>query len=257
MLKTVNPWAAAILISIFVVLGSFAIYDKYIAKHTGSAVYDNLSPGPVINAKAEIIIEGPNEIGVGQLARLDVSKSVGKTFKWKTLPPTQNFEVFDDGRKAVFSSGTAGEYTFIVACANDNDVDVKTYIIKVGDSGVTPGPTPLPINPATGMMGKVVELTKLVNAPNKKAESAKLAASFTDVATQITAGQLTTAEQIIEAQKIANRAAVGNSLTAWVPFLEALQKEMKTQAESGLLVTPEQHAALWTQIAAGLNLVAK
>jgi hypothetical protein len=68
---------------------------------------------------------------------------------------------------------------------------------------------------------------------------------------------LTTAEQIIEAQKVANRASLGNNVTAWVPFLEALQKEMKNQAESGLLVTPEQHSIMWTQIAAGLNLVSK
>jgi hypothetical protein len=32
---------------------------------------------------------------------------------------------------------------------------------------------------------------------------------------------------------------------------------MKTQAEAGLLVTPEQHATLWRQIAEGLALVAK
>ncbi len=257
MLKNVNPWVTATMFAILTLAGSFTVYDRYIAHRVNPSAYDNLSPGPVVNAKADIVIEGPNEIAVGQLARLDVTKSVGKTFKWKTLPPTANFEVYDDGRKAVFSSGTAGEYTFIVACANDNDVDVKTYIIKVGEGGITPGPQPGPVNPATGMVGKVIELTKLVNSPNKKAEAAKLATGFVSVAKQITDSQLTTADQIIEAQKIANRTAVGNSLTAWVPFLEALQKEMKSQAESGLLVTTEQHATLWMQIADGLNLVAK
>jgi hypothetical protein len=144
-----------------------------------------------------------------------------------------------------------------VACANDNDVDVKTFTIKVGEGGVVPGPGPGPVNPATGMAGKVVELTRLVNSPNKKAEAAKLAEGFTGVVKQIQEGQLTTADQIIEAQKMANRTAVGNNLALWVPFLEGLQKEMKTQAESGLLVTSEQHASLWKQIADGLNLVAK
>ncbi len=259
MLKNVNPWIAAAMLAILVLAGSFTVYDRYVVHRANPSAYDNLSPGPVVNAKADVVIEGPAEIKIGQLARLDVSKSAGKTFKWKILPATTDFEVYDDGRRAVFSSGSSGDFTFIVACANDNDVDVKTYVVKVGEGGVTPGPGPGPgpVNPATGMTGKVVELTRLVNSPNKKAEASKLSAGFTSVVKQITDGQLTTADQIIEAQKIANRTAVGNSLALWVPFLEALQKEMKAQAESGLLVTPEQHAALWKQIADGLNLVAK
>jgi len=257
MLKNVNPWVAAIMLAMLVLAGSFTVYDKFVAPRANPSAYDNLAPGPIVNAKADVVIEGPNTINVGQLARLDVSKSAGKTFKWKVLPAATDFEIYDDGRRAVFSSGTPGEYTFIVACANDNDVDVKTYVVKVGEGGIIPGPQPGPVNPATGLAGKVVELTKLVNSPNKKTEAAKLAAGFTGVAQQIQDGSLTTADQIIEAQKLANRTAMGNNLAVWVPFLEALQKEMKTQAEAGLLVTPEQHATLWKQISAGLTLVAK
>ncbi len=257
MLKNVNPWITAIVLAVLVLAGSFTVYDRYVVHRPNPSAYDNLAPGPVVNAKADVVIEGPTAIKIGQLARLDVAKSAGKTFKWKVLPATTDFEVYDDGRRAVFSSGVAGEYTFIVACANDNDVDVKTYVVKVGEGGVVPGPVPGPVNPATGMVGKVAELTRLVNSPNKKAEAAKLAEGFNGVIKQIQDGQLSTVDQIIEAQKIANRTAVGNSLSLWVPFLEALQKEMKSQAESGLLVTPEQHAALWKQIAEGLNLVAK
>jgi hypothetical protein len=257
MLKNVNPWITAVVLAVLVLAGSFTVYDRYVVHRANPSAYDNLAPGPVVNAKADVVIEGPNAIKIGQLARLDVSKSAGKTFKWKVLPTTTDFEVYDDGRRAVFSSGLPGDFTFIVACANDNDVDVKTYVVKVGEGGDVTPPGPGPVNPATGMAGKVVELTRLVNSPNKKAEAGKLAAGFTEVVKQIQDGQLTNADQIIEAQKLANRAAVGNSLALWVPFLEALQKEMKNQAESGLLVTPEQHAVLWKQIADGLNLVAK
>jgi len=254
-MKNVSPWVSATVLAVILAFSGFTVYEKFVSHRANPSAYDNLTPGPVVNAKAEVVIEGPTEIKIGQLARFDVTKSAGKTFKWKVLPPTTNFEVYDDGRRAVFSSTTAGDFTFIVACANDNDVDVKTHIVKVGDGGETP--TPGPVNPATGIAGKVVELSKLVNSPNKKAESAKLAASFTGIAKQITDGQLTTAEQIIEAQATANRAALGNSLTTWVPFLTSLQKEMKTQAEAGLLVTAEQHSALWVQIATGLTIVAK
>jgi hypothetical protein len=257
MLKTVNPWLAGLLLVCVILAGGFIVYDKGFTHRVNIDAYNNLVPGPVVNAKADIVIEGPTEIKVGQLARFDVTKSSGKTFKWKVLPATFDFEVYDDGRRAVFSSGVSGEYVFIIACANDNDVDVKTFVVKVGGESVIPAPQPSPVNPTTGMAGKTVEFTKAVNSPNKKSEAAKLAEGFTDVAKQIQDGKLISADQIIEAQKLANRAALGNNLAAWVPFLEALQKEMKTQAESGLLVTPTQHAELWSQIISGLNIVAK
>jgi len=248
--------AAILLVAIagLSVVGLLA-WDNYGPK---TPVNYNITPGPVVNAKAEIIIEGPKEVAVGQLARLDVTKSAGGTFKWKVLPEGVDFEVYDDGRKVIFSSGTPGDYVFIVACANDNDVDVKVLTIRVGEgSPVTPPGPPNPPAPSAGLSGKVVDWANLVTSPNKKAEAQKLAESFTKVRQDIVNGQLATAEQIIVATKDSNRAALGNSLALWVPFLEKLQKEMQLQAEAGVLVTPEQHAKVWGEIAAGLLTVSK
>jgi hypothetical protein len=233
----------------------FLAWDKLAASRPVN--YD-ISPGPVVNAKAEIVIEGPKEVAVGHLARLDVTKSAGKTFKWRILPEGVDFEVYDDGRKVVFSSGTPGEYTFIVACANDNDVDVKVLTIRVGE-GVAPNPPspPNPPAPSAGLQGKVVEWAGLVTSPNKKAEAKKLAESFANVQVAIADGRLSTADEIIAATKDANREALGNSLAVWVPFLEKLQKEMQAQAEAGLLVTLEQHAKIWSEISAGLFIVSR
>lgn len=219
----------------------------------------NISPGPVVNAKADIVIEGPKSVKIGQLARLDVTKSSGKTYKWKAIPEGLDFEVYDDGRKVVFSSGAAGEYTFIVACANDNDVDVKVHVIVVGDGGTPPTPPgpPNPPAPASGLSGKVIEWCNLVNSPNKKAEAAKLAESFVTVQDDIRSGKLDSAEAIIEATKEANRTALGNSLALWVPCLEKLQQEMQKMAEDGTMVTTIQHATVWGEIADGLATVAK
>lgn len=231
------------------------VWDKYGPKKVLN--YD-LTPGVVVNSKADIIIEGPTEVKVGQLARLTVEKSAGNTFKWQVLPEGTDFEVYDDGRKVVFSSGIEGVYTFIVACANNNDVDIKVLTLRVGASVDVPVPNPdIPPNPASGLKGKVMSWTSLVNSPNKKAESAKLATSFLNVQVDIQSGKLTTIEEIIGATKVSNQAALGNSLVLWVPFLEQLQKEMQMQAESGLLVTPEQHARVWGEIAAGLTTISK
>jgi hypothetical protein len=138
-------------------------------------------------------------------------------------------------------------------------MDLKYIVIKVtGD--VTPppgpGPGPLPPNPG-GFVGKVMEFTVPVSSANKKIEAAAIAAGFDSTVAQIKAGTLTNADQIIAAQKTANQNALGANMSAWIPFFTALQGEMKAQAQSGLLVTSDQHATLWAQISEGLKLVAK
>jgi hypothetical protein len=211
------------------------------------------------STKAEIIIEGSQKVKIGQLARLAVTKSAGKTFKWVVIPEGVDFEVYNNGQNVIFSSGTPGSFTFVVACANGNEVDIKVVVIIVGEGEVVN-----PINPVTpvpplpaGLTGKVTEWTNLVISPAKKAEAAKLSASFAAVQAEIQSGKWTTAEEIIAATKAANQSALGASLAAWVPCLEKLQTEMRTQAESGLLVTPEQHAKMWGEIAAGLAAASK
>jgi hypothetical protein len=244
-----------IIIFLVVVLG-LSVLGRY--------VWDNYVPGLLPNynitgsTKAEIIVEGSQKVKVGQLARLAVTKSAGKSFKWVVIPEGVDFEVYNNGQNVIFSSGVPGSFTFVVACANGNEVDVKIVVIVVGEGEVVNPVDPVPpILPANTVPAKVIEWARLVTSPTKKAEAAKLSASFASVQAEIQSGKLTTAEEIIAATKTANQGALGASLTAWIPCLEKLQAEMKTQAEAGLLVTPEQHAKLWGEIAAGLAFVSK
>jgi hypothetical protein len=243
MVDKVKTWVMVGMLVSGLAATCFLAVDKYWLKPVSPDSYV-ITPDAVVNAKAEVIIEGPAEITIGQLARLTVEKSAGKTFKWQVLPAAaaENLQIYDDGRRAVFSSPSTGEVIFIVACSNEGDVDVKTYALKITNGVVVPPNTPdTPVNPATGVVGRVYDWAKSVNA----------------IASQIDSGQLTTADDIAAATKVGNRTALGNSLQAWVPFLEKLQKEMRTQSEAGLLVTPPQHSLLWRQIAEGLMNIAK
>ena len=255
---------AMILVLPIAIIGSYKLAKSQIPTAAPSS-YDNLvdnnQPKPVAtdplnpNSKAEVIIDAPKEAKVGQLVRFDLTKSSGTMFMWKVLPSTTNFEVYEGGRKAVFSTDVAGDYTFIIAVALNGSVDVKTHTIKVGNGAapVVVPPTPLPI-PTSTLAAKVTSWADAVASSTKKSEAVKLADSFLTVANLIKApGGLSTPEEIIAKTAATNRTALGAQISAWVPFLTNLQAEMKTRSETGLLVTAEQHAAMWIEISIALR----
>lgn len=247
------------------IMGSYRFAKTQMAKpkpNTYDTLVDNqpqpVTPDPLNpNSKAEVLIDAPITAKCGQLVRFDLSKSSGSMFAWKVIPTSTNFEVYESGRKAVFSAEASGDYTFIVAAALNGTVDVKTHTVKVGT--VTPPPTPPqpppppPVTPTSTVAAKITAWADAVTTPTKKAESLKLATSFDTVSAMIVAKSLTTPEDIIAKTAELNRSAMGTSLPAWVPFLTNLQTEMKTRAEAGTLTTVEQHSQLWREIANALK----
>jgi hypothetical protein len=246
------------------VIGAFSLGKNKIPQPKPSA-YDTLvdqptqvAPDPLNpQSKAEVIIDAPIEAKVGQMVRFDVSKSSGSMYKWKVIPSTTNFETYENGRKACFSSETPGEYTFVVACALNGSVDVKTHTLKItGDTPVPPIPTPTPPpSPTSTLNAKIKSWMTEVNSPTKKVEALKLSAGFSDIATKIDAGTLTTPEDIIAKLADSDRTILGTQLSAWVPFLTNLQNEMKNRSAAGVLTTPAQHSDLLKEIAQGLKEV--
>jgi len=205
------------------------------------------------DGKAQIVIDAPSTGVVGELIRLDVTASTAMSFKWLLVPAVIDFQVYDGGKKAVFSARTAGSYMFIVACASDGSVDVATHIIIIeGGPVIIPVPGP---EPHTGLADRITEWC--VNANVNRGEARDLASSFRSIASTIAAGVNTTPEQIVEATGEANRAALGESLDSWMPVLKKIQVELKKEAEAGNLQTASQHQVMWTAIAEGLEAYAK
>ena len=254
-------WSIVALIALG--LGGSAVAWNSVTNYRLDEAYDNIVPTEVvvIDGKADIVVEGPSEVKVGKMARLDVSKSSAKTIKWRVMPETEDFEVYADGRKAVFCASEPGVYTFIVAGAMGDDVDVEVFVVKVvtvtnggggGGNGGGGGGGGTP----TGFVAQVLDWTNLVASPNKAAEAGALADSFAAIKAQVVAGTLKNASEISTATRDANRAALKDSLVKWLPFLEKLQAELKSQALAGTLVTPADHARVWQQVVEGLRLAA-
>lgn len=194
--------------------------------------------GPSENV-AKIVLTTPPAAKVGELVRLDASKSNAASYKW--LAPTGDFEVIDGGCKAVFSAREPGTYTFTLAVALDGTVDVVTFQIKV-EGPLQP--------PQTDNLGEWVTYWKAsMDLPKDKVEA--LAISFDRVALQMTT--LAKPEVIIQETAKANREALGADLDKFVPLLQKIQTALQKMAQSGQLTTPEQHAVVWQDIARGLR----
>ncbi len=225
-------------------------------RHLTAADDDDADPVETEKNVAKIIIKASSEAEIGQLVRLDVSASKAESFRWLLVPNSADFEVYADGKRAVFSAREAGEYMFIVACAYKGTVSVSTHTIRVGNPTPRPGDYPIVERPSTGaaISGWVPYWCSLTGRPEK--ETRVLAESFEGIASTISAGVNTTPQEISEATGNANRQSLGDSIEAWKPFLLSLQNEFKNRATAGTLVSAEQHAEMWREVAKGLRAYA-
>jgi len=196
---------------------------------------------PVQQETAAIVINAPTKGRVGELIRFDLTKSVADSVKWIVQPATPDFETYEDGRRAVFSARTPGDYVFFISVAKGGTVDSLIHTVRIE------GPPP---KPETQSLADWIPYW-LYPMQLNTSEAEILAASFEDTAARITA--LSTPKGIIEATAEANRAAMGKSLSKWKPLLKKIQAALANRAKAGTLTTPDQHKEAWLEIARGLR----
>jgi hypothetical protein len=201
-------------------------------------------PAPKVapTGEAKIVLEAPSTARVGELVRFDVTASVADSFEWLVVPPSQDFEVYAEGRKAVFSARMPGEFEFIVACAKDGTVDVVRHVIIVR------GPPPMP---ATDALDEWIPFWAYTfNLPTE--DAGRLAAVYEQVASR---DDLTEPKDWIQATALATRETLGEEIEVWKPLLSKIGEVLLKKAQAGALATPEQHKEQWLEIASGLRKI--
>jgi len=201
---------------------------------------------PVSTTPAKVILKAPDKAKVGQLVVLDVSGSMASSFAWETRTKTNNFLVIEGGKKAVFSAEAPGEFTFVVAVAKGDTVDVVIHTVKI--TGGQPSPT-------DDLVTRVASWCELVQSPTKRDDALKLSQSFSSLSAVIKPDM--TPEDIIDITKNSNRDALGENLTHWAPFLDGLGGEMTKLSTAGRLTDAESHKRVWKAIADALGEYAK
>jgi len=207
---------------------------------------------------AKIVLKAPAKAEVGELVRFDLSDSTAQSFTWILVPESIDFIQYDGGERAAFSARKPGPLMFFISCAYEGSSAAIVHTITIVGPKV-----PDPVKPDLSIIkpGINADFSQWVVywcTVNKcaKNEAAALAVSFESVAAQINAGILQRADSIITTTARANKAALGDSLSQWLPVLQELQTTMKTMASRGALSTPDQHQTLWLTIAKGLHTYA-
>lgn len=191
-------------------------------------------------AVAKVVLNAPSSARVGELVRLDASGSSADSFKWLLVPESVDFEVYAEGKRAVFSARTTGEFLFVLAVAKDGEVDVITWKITVI------GPPDAPAADASVGDWVVFWLWELNVTPQSKLA---LADNFDRIASL----NLVDAREWIYETSKSNREVLMAEYAAWEPFLKKLGGLLGELADSGQLTTPEDHARIWKEIAAALR----
>lgn len=191
---------------------------------------------------AKLIVEGPSRAGIGDLVVISVEKSSAKSFKWLVTPSTDNLLVIDGGKRIVFSSGTKGTFTFIVACGLGDSCDLATHTLVIGDAP-----------PENVLSSKIASWCDKVTSSSKRLEALALANSFEKNAKMIESGDLVSAEEIVRSTFESNKKALGESHQKWMPFREELAKELTSMASGGLLPDAQAHREAWLEIHSSLT----
>jgi hypothetical protein len=194
----------------------------------------------VVETTAKIVLDAPSSARVGELVRLDASESSADSFKWVLVPESVDFEVYAEGRKAVFSARAPGEYLFVLGVAKGGTVDVITFRIKV----VGPPDAPQDVG---DVAGHVRYWLWTVQASDESREA--LAQAFERVAHM---GLSEPSAWIYETKRAVDE-ALGLDKPQWDDFLKKVGGYMGELGNAGLMIEPDQHRDVWLQIAASLR----
>lgn len=217
------------------------------------------------------VIEGPERAALGDLVVLDASRSEANAFAWLLVGGPKSFLPVDEGRRCVFASGTAGQYTFVLAAAANDRVALARHVLTIGESPPTPPtptppvpPTPPPPTPEPLPHGKYdlarlardwAKLSVSLDGSRRQASARSLAASFHSMASAIAAGTLTVPAEILAETKRSNQAALGADTDAWRPWFALLAPKLEALNQSGSLKIADDYATAWRELAAGLGEV--
>jgi len=212
----------------------------------------------------DVKIDGPATAAPGDLVILQAVSEGAKHYAWTLANSDKTFLPTDGGTKAVFASGKAGKYIFVLSASDAVGLAQTKHELTIGEPepeplppvppGPTPPPTPLPDGKFKLAIFAFTEAGKVQSA-NKPAAAKNLANSFRGIASAIAAGALSKPEEILAKTLSGNQTALGGDRAAWSAFGVSLSTELEKLNTAGTLRLPADYQAAWDEIATGLEAV--
>lgn len=206
-------------------------------------------------------ITGPIQVEPGKSAIIKIPVAdAGADYSWKIEPEgvqwiggenkTEVFAIFLDVEKPVFVS-------FV---SFDKKVH-QTHQISVNGPPIPPtppppGPVPPPLPDGKYELANASATWALAFVPVQSRSVSKLLAnSFRSMASAIGAGTMKDPQTILTQTREANNLALSGHVDAWKPWGTKLSETLAKLNAEGKLVTPEDYATAWNEIATGLEAV--
>lgn len=191
-------------------------------------------------AFAEIKLDAPDSCVVGELVTLDATGSTCERLQWQILCVNSDLDECVDfkpfGKEACFSARASSIWLVIIS-----GVSVEGAPLMLTHKLVVEGNTPEALV-KLNLGAKISTWAKLVTSDRDKAM--RLAQSFLAIS-----NAEIPADKFLAATAKANKQALGDSLEAWMPFLDKLGAYLdETQ-----LRTTEDYQRTWVEIASGIE----
>lgn len=237
------------------------------------------APQPIILAQQKAsevvaVIDGPAQSDPGDLIILDGSDSIGvDAAKWvlASQPPgvdkSRSLLAVDGGMRAVFASGTSGQYKFLLSVAGvvegKAQLSIATHVLTIGTptpgpqppGPQPPGPTPPPV--LTGW-AKFAYDNALSIVASSRGKASELASNMESVGSALAAGAYGTGPEIdqiaaaLSVLTIKNRETLppGPFREAWTPWLTAWASKASTDLKGK---SKADHVTAFQETAKGLK----
>jgi len=219
------------------------------------------------------VVRGPATAKAGDLVILDATSSPGaKSYAWRLAGGVSTYLVIEDGKKVVFSNGTAGEYLFWLGVAGTDssgklEIDIVSHTVIIGGGpGPQPGPDPSPEpepepGPSPLPEGRY-DLAKFsfnlaVALPEEaRKHTSEVATNFSTVSTRMVALATMTIDKALKELFDKNIATTGNQNETWKSVLFVpLQKQLSKLNKEKKMVSKQDHADALREISIGLKAV--
>lgn len=189
-------------------------------------------------------LDGP--VKVGEMVRLTIE---GDQVQWLCLPEVEDVETYGDANdQCVLSFRHPGKYTVLACVIKDDKLALESVDVQVGGLTPTPAPDSDELQLDVALSGTVTQWANESGGTKEQLEA--VAASFEQVAQEIQAGSITTAEAVVQRTVALNRE---HNLSGLEVMMAKAQAEITNRAQAGKLETMDQHVVTWLSIADGLR----